>query len=191
MWMGRQRLIQPRQSHQNWAVVGRALRGWAGTGVCALMEGDTGLLLFHHHLVSRQQRHRHQSLLQARRRHQREGPEQTETPHWQLRTRHFTHSIALNTSHGKQSHRDAECPSFPMNVRSRAWKDSWRHYPQRKMPCPAPPSFPPHVSLTIQVAQKVPSPLGSSGSPPVLESPYPSLNPSCLHLTITKPGPTC
>ena len=37
--------------------------GWAGTGVCALMEGDTGLLLFHYHLVSRQQGHRYQSLL--------------------------------------------------------------------------------------------------------------------------------
>lgn len=135
MWMGRQRLIQPRQSHQNWAVVGRALRGWAGTGVCVLMEGDTGLLLFHHHLVSRQQRHRHQSLLQARRRHQREGPEQTETPHWQLRTRHFTHSIALNTSHGKQSHRDAECPSFPMNVRTGHGRTAGGTIPRGR--CPA------------------------------------------------------
>lgn len=146
--------------------------GWGGPpglgwdrSVCA--DGrDTGLLLFHHHLVSRQQCHRHQSVLQARRRHQREGPEQTEIPHWQLRTRQFTHSIAFNTRNGKQSHRNTESPFFPMNVRSRAWKDSWRHCPQRKMPCPVPPSFPPHVSLTIQLAQKVPSPLGSSQAAP-------------------------
>lgn len=27
-----------------------------------------------------------------------------------------------------------------------------------------------------------------SGSPPTLKSPYPSLNPSCFHLPVTKPG---
>ena len=46
MWTGSQCLIQPGQSYQNWAVVGGALRGWTGIGVCALMEGTQGFSSF-------------------------------------------------------------------------------------------------------------------------------------------------
>lgn len=65
-----------------------------------LGKGDTErLLLFHYHLVSWQEGHTHQSLLQARKRHQRE-PEQIKILHLQLGTRQSTCFIKLNVRNG-------------------------------------------------------------------------------------------
>lgn len=97
-----------------------------------LGKGDTEGLLSHYHLVSWQEGHTHQSLLQVRKRHQRE-PEQTKILHLQLGTRQFTCFIKLNVKKQHFQHINMDCPSLSNNVRPTA-----RHSGREGDPSPRP-----------------------------------------------------